>query len=94
MSYLSTAFNRIAEQRKLTQAEIGRYASLTKSHVSRIFSGDQRTVTDQDFVAILKAFHREPLDQAELVAARCMDDRVGPGASRRRNRAVGQVSGP
>jgi transcriptional regulator with XRE-family HTH domain len=82
MSYLSTALNRIAEKQQLRQADVMRAAGLTRSHVSRIFSGDQRIVTDTDFTALLRAFGKDPHDQAELVAARCEDARVGPGSGR------------
>jgi hypothetical protein len=37
-------------------------------------------VYDIDVSAILRVFRSNPHDQAELVAARCMDVRTGPGA--------------
>jgi transcriptional regulator with XRE-family HTH domain len=80
VSYFSTALNRLAERHHLKQADIVREAGLTRSHVSRIFSGDQKSVTDEDFAALLRAFRRDPHTQAELIAARCMDARIGPGA--------------
>ena len=43
-------------------------------------SGESRDVSDQNLIAILKIFSADPTAQAELVAARCMDARVGPGA--------------
>lgn len=80
MSYFSTALKRIAEKNALKQADIVRESGLTRSHVSRLFTGDQKMVYDIDATAILRAFRRNPRDQAELVAARCMDARIGPGA--------------
>lgn len=80
MSYLSTALTRLAEKHGLKQADIVRETGLTRSHVSRVCSSDQRTVSDVDFIALLRAFRRDPSDQAELVAARCQDARTGPGA--------------
>ena len=80
MSYLSTALRRIAERNALKQADIVRESWLTRSHVSRLFKGDQKMVYDADVTAILHVFRRNPRDQAELVAARCMDVRTGPGA--------------
>jgi predicted XRE-type DNA-binding protein len=80
MSYFSTALTRITERNQLRQADIVRDAGLTRSHVSRLFSGEQRTITDEDFVSLLKAY-RDKRDQAELTAARCMDVRVGPAAA-------------
>lgn len=79
MSYFSTALARITERSGRRQADIVRDANLTRSHVSRLFSGEQRSITDEDLIAVLKAF-RDAHDQAELIAARCMDVRVGPGA--------------
>ena len=78
MSYLSIALTRLSEQSNLKQADIGRLSGLTRSHLSRIFAAEQKAVTDQDFVALLRAFGKPA--QAELVAARCMDARVGPGS--------------
>ena len=80
MSYFSTALKRIAERNELKQADIVRESGLTRSHVSRLFTGDQKLVYDADMAAILRVFRRNPRDQAELVAARCMDVRTGPGA--------------
>jgi transcriptional regulator with XRE-family HTH domain len=78
MSYLSIALTRLSEQSNLTQADVGRLSGLTRSHLSRIFAAEQKAVTDQDFVALLQAFGKQT--QAELVAARCLDARVGPGS--------------
>jgi len=80
MSYFSTALKRLAEKNDLRQADIVRESGLSRSHVSRLFKGDQKMVYDIDVSAILRVFRSNPHDQAELVAARCMDVRTGPGA--------------
>lgn len=80
MSYFSTALNRISEQNGFKQADIARESGLSRSHVSRLFNGDQKAIYDPDMAAILRVFHKDPRDQAELIAARCMDVRIGPGA--------------
>jgi len=80
MSYFSTALNRVSERKGFKQADIARESGLSRSHVSRLFKGDQKTIYDSDMVAILRVFRADPLDQAELIAARCMDARIGPGA--------------
>ena len=80
MSYFSTALTRITERNQLRQADVARESGLTRSHVSRLFNGEQRTITDEDFISLLKAY-REKRDQAEIIAARCMDVRVGPAAA-------------
>src|SRR5690348_14744444 len=79
MSYFSTALTRITDRNQLRQADVARESGLTRSHVSRLFNGEQRTITDQDLISLLKAF-RDKRDQAEIIAARCMDVRVGPAA--------------
>jgi transcriptional regulator with XRE-family HTH domain len=79
MSYFSTALTRITDRNQLRQADVVRDSGLTRSHLSRLFSGEQRTITDEDLIALLKAF-RDKRDQAEIIAARCMDVRVGPAA--------------
>lgn len=80
MSYFSTALNRLSERHGFKQADIARESGLSRSHVSRLFNGDQKAIYDSDMAAILRVFSNEPHDQAELIAARCMDVRTGPGA--------------
>ena len=80
MSYFSTALNRLADRNGLKQADVVREAGLNKSVVSRLFNAGKLTVSDEDFLALLRVFRRAAGDQAELIAARCMDARVGPGA--------------
>ena len=79
MSYLSSALNRLADRNGSRQADIVRESGLNKSFVSRLFNAEKLTVLDEDFLHLLKAFRKAPGDQAELIAARCMDARVGPG---------------
>lgn len=80
MSYFSIALNRLSERNEFKQADIARESGLSRSHVSRLFSGGQKAIYDSDMAAILRVFHKDPRDQAELLAARCMDVRIGPGA--------------
>lgn len=80
MSYFSTALKRVAERHGLKQADLVRESGLTRSHVSRLFTGDQKLVYDADFAALLRVFQHDSRDQAELIAARCRDVRNGPGA--------------
>jgi len=80
MSYLRVALQRESEQRGLNQAELARRAGLSRSYVSRLMNGEQADLSDESFVAILKVFSGDPRAQAELVGARCMDARIGPGS--------------
>jgi transcriptional regulator with XRE-family HTH domain len=74
------ALQRECEQRGLNQAELARRAGLSRSYLSRLISGESADLSDESFVAILKVFAADPRAQAELVGARCMDVRVGPGS--------------
>ena len=49
---------------------------------SRLFRGEARDLSDANFISILNVFGADPLAQAEITAARCMDARVGPAAER------------
>ena len=80
MSYLSVALQRQADNRQLNQSELARRSGLSRSFISRIMSGESQEISETNFVAILKVFSGEPRAQAELVAGRCMDARIGPGA--------------
>ena len=80
MSYLSIALTRAAEAARKNQTDIANFSGVSRSFISRLMSGDAPECSDQNFVAILKAFATSPRTQAELVAARCMDARVGPGS--------------
>jgi transcriptional regulator with XRE-family HTH domain len=80
MSYFRVALQRETERRNLTQSDLAKAAALSRSYVSRLLSGDHADLSDDNFVAILKVFGADKRAQAELVAARCMDARVGPGA--------------
>ncbi|MDR3458068.1 MAG: helix-turn-helix transcriptional regulator [Verrucomicrobiae bacterium] len=80
MSYLSTALKRRAERRQLNQSDLAKLSGISRSYMSRLFSGEFQELSDENFIGLLKVFATEPEAQAELVAARCMDARVGPGS--------------
>ncbi len=80
MSYFRVALQRAAERRQLSQADLARHAGLSRSYVSRLLSGENADLSDANLAAILKVFSADQHTQAELVAARCMDARVGPGS--------------
>ena len=82
MSYLRIALQRCAERRRLSQSDLARASGISTSYLSRLFSGQFHELSDVNFVALLQAFAAEPQAQAELVAARCLDARVGPGSER------------
>src|SRR4051812_30728651 len=80
MSYFRVAVQREAERRGLTQADLARESGLSKSYISRVLGGDGADLSDENFVRILKVFTLDRRAQADIVAARCMDAKVGPGA--------------
>ena len=77
MSYLSSTLVRVAEQHGLIQADISRQSGLSRAHISRVYSGESKDLSDDHFVAVLKVFSADARAQAELVVARCMDARQG-----------------
>jgi hypothetical protein len=81
MSYFSVALQRRAEKRHCNQSDIGRQCGLSRSFISRVMSGQSRDLSDQNVVAILKVFAGDALAQADLIAARCMDERQVPKAA-------------
>jgi transcriptional regulator with XRE-family HTH domain len=80
MSYLSVALQRHSERRRLTQSDLAKFCGISPSYISRFFSSATGEMSDDHFLAVLKGFAADPQAQAELVAARCMDVRVGPGS--------------
>ena len=80
MSYFRVALQRESERRRLSQTDLARVAGLSRSYISRLMSGESAELSDENLVAILKVFSADARAQAELVAARCMDARVGPGS--------------
>ena len=80
MSYLSVALQRRIERRQLNQSDVAKLSGISKSYISRLFSGEFHELSDANFTALLKVFSADPQAQAEIIAARCMDVRVGPGS--------------
>ena len=83
MSYFRVALQRQSERQGLSQTDVANRAGLSRSYVSRLLSGDHADLSDQNFLALLKAFDRH--GQAELTSARCQDARVSRAAIRRTN---------
>ena len=73
MSFLSTALQRRAEIRRLNQTDIAKQSGISRSFVSRLFSGEFHDLSDENFTALLNVFVTDPQAQAEIIAARCMD---------------------
>jgi transcriptional regulator with XRE-family HTH domain len=80
MSYLGTALQRQLERRSLNQSDLAKASGISRSYISRLLSGEFSDLSDANFAALLKAFAADRQAQADLVAARCMDVRVGPGS--------------
>jgi transcriptional regulator with XRE-family HTH domain len=80
MSYLSIALQRRLERRAMNQSDLAKASGISRSYISRLLSGEFSELSDANFTSLLKTFSADPQAQAELVAARCMDARVGPGS--------------
>jgi transcriptional regulator with XRE-family HTH domain len=80
MSYLSIALQRRLERRSMNQSDLAKASGISRSYISRLLSGEFSELSDANFTSLLKAFAADPPAQAELVAARCLDARVGPGS--------------
>ncbi|MEI6078667.1 MAG: hypothetical protein WCS94_24025, partial [Verrucomicrobiota bacterium] len=50
---------------------------ISKSYISRLFSGEFQALSDENFVALLNVFATDASAQAELIAARCQDVLAG-----------------
>ena len=73
MSYLSIALQRCAERRRLNQSDIAQKSGVSRSYISRLFTGEAQDMSDRNFTAILGVFAADAHAQAEIIAARCMD---------------------
>ena len=73
MSYFSTALQRCAERRQLNQSDLAKRSGVSNSHISRLYNGESRDLSDANFSGLLNAFATDPAAQAEIIAARCQD---------------------
>ena len=73
MSYFSTALQRCAERRQLNQSDLAKRSGVSNSHISRLYNGESRDLSDANFIGLLSAFAADPVAQAEIIAARCQD---------------------
>ena len=73
MSYFSTALQRCAERRQLNQSDLAKRSGVSNSHISRLYNGESRDLSDANFSGLLNAFATDPSAQAEIIAARCQD---------------------
>ena len=73
MSYLSIALQRRIERRQLNQTDLAKQSGISKSYISRLFSGEHQDMSEANFVALLNVFATDPGAQAEIIAARCQD---------------------
>lgn len=64
----------------MNQSDLAKASGISRSYISRLLSGEFSELSDANFTSLLKTFSADPQAQAELVAARCMDARVGPGS--------------
>jgi transcriptional regulator with XRE-family HTH domain len=80
MSYFGTALKQMLDRKKMKAVKLAKLSRVDQPKISRYIRGDQTWVAQDDFTAIAKAITNEPDEQAELVLARLLDERVGPGS--------------
>ena len=82
MSNFSETLGRIMEKQQppVTLHDIARHLGSSEAHASRLVSGRQKFVSDEDFIKILEKVATTQRDRAALVAARCLDHKIGPGS--------------
>ena len=80
MSHLSIALQRHCERRRLTQSDFARLTGQVPSTISRYFNQAPADISNDNFLSFLKAFSNDSQAQTELVVARCLDARIGPGS--------------
>jgi hypothetical protein len=56
-------------------------SGISKSYISRLFSGEFQALSDENFVALLNVFATDASAQAELIAARCQDVLAGAAST-------------
>jgi transcriptional regulator with XRE-family HTH domain len=93
MSYFSIALQCRLERRSMNQSELAKLSGISRSYISRLLSGEFSELSDANFTSLLRVFSADPQAQAELVAARCMDARVGPGSELVEISIKGKTSG-
>src|SRR5690242_9891303 len=80
MSHLSGELAAVAKKNGIKQIDISRRTDLSVAHVSRIFNGEQVTVTEEDLSKFLAAVAKSPEDRARIIKARMLDVYTGPDA--------------
>ncbi len=100
-THLSETLKALMGNRNMSAADIHRMKpSLLNSFLSRIIRGDQAFIDSDDLNRLADCFIKDaegnptPMDAAAIIAAHCMDERVGPGAELVRITVVGQPSTP
>lgn len=81
MSYLSNELSTILKQKGMFQVDINKKTGLGTANVSRIFSGSQEFVTNDDLDKIIVALTNKPSEQGKIVKARLHDAYSGRYAS-------------
>lgn len=80
MSHLGITIARILEANRKTQKDLAEASGVTRPVISRLISGDQQDMTDENFASLLASITRDQRERAEIIKARCEDARVGPGS--------------
>jgi hypothetical protein len=86
MGYLGSTLKAQLNKRGWKAVDLTRKTGLQQSWLSRITRGQQTYTEHADFIKIVQCFAKDengdpsPGDQAQIIAARMLDHRVGPSA--------------
>lgn len=80
MGFLSRELKAVARENRIRQIEVTRKTDLSVAHISRVFSGEQVTVTDGDLGKIMDVIAKNPQQRARVIRARLRDAYQGPDA--------------
>ena len=85
-SYFGNTLNRLMLEVDVNQHQLAERIDLYDAQVSRILKGKQTFINPKELEKYLNFFAKDargnptPMNQAALVAAHCMDMRIGPGS--------------
>jgi transcriptional regulator with XRE-family HTH domain len=80
MSQLQKALVSLMERKRVNAAELSRITDVDRATISRWVNGSQLRMSDESLERIARALTDNPVEQAELIAARMLDIRTGPGS--------------
>lgn len=91
MSYFGTALKALLDQKGMKAVRLAEISGVSQPTISRYIRGDQGWVAPDDLAKICGAITNKPVEQAELLRARLLDELHGPGSGLVRVEIVGET---